>query len=137
VYLVFIFLDIIDSKIVRNSEKGRYRVFDTLGDRIYAYLTFIAFLVFGSEIYPAVIYIIAFVVRDLVILLLIKKRNRYQIKSNFLDRATMFLVAMLFLAQVLEGIDNKLVLIFASYGASALIFIQGFSKYKRIAVESG
>ena len=134
VYFIFITLDLLDSKILKPKQQKEYRPYDTFGDRFYAYSTFLVFLVSrGQDFYPPVVYISAFLLRDVLVFYHITKHKKYTIRSNSFDRITMLATALVFLFQVLEIIPARNFYSLAvSYLLALLILTQSINKINRI-----
>jgi len=129
VFVFFIAVDMVDGKIMKNG----YRAFDTLGDRVFAYGNFLTFLIVSSQIYPAIIYIGSFLVRDLVLLTTLLKKNNFKVESNFFDRMSIVGVATFFALQASGTIpETGMFIEITSYFIAFIIFLQGFKKIKRI-----
>jgi len=131
VFLIFVITDIADGRI-----KGpEYRPYDTLGDRIFTYANFITFLIIFQPIYYPLIYILAFAIRDLVVLSVIVKYKKYLVISNILDKFTILLTAVLFVSHVIGIIPLQGVFTGVLCSLVALLnLFQGYSKIKRIKV---
>lgn len=133
-YLLFITFDLWDSQLIKPGQKKLYRTVDTLGDRTFAYLTFLTFLwLQKGNLNLSLVYIPAFLLRDLLMLFFIVKNRDYSIKSNSFDRIVMLAAALFFLAQATQtiAIDGRFSII-ASLLLAGLIIFQGLSKVKRI-----
>jgi len=129
IFALFIAVDLIDSKIMGLD----YRPYDSFFDRLFAYVCFLTYLAIAPSIYPAVVYIAAFGARDFFVAGAIQDSGNYSVRSNTLDRITMFLVATLFAFQAGgalsasgRGIEGFCYLI------ATLILIQGVIKIERI-----
>jgi len=101
-FFLFIAVDILDGRIL--GEK--YRIYDTIGDRIFVYANFLTFL-FLHSLYPEIIYISAFFARDLIMLQTIRACGKTQINSDFFDRAIIFVTALVFILRVLDFLSPR------------------------------
>lgn len=129
VFIFFIVIDLVDSKVMGLS----YRPYDSFFDRLFAYGCFFAFLIFSNPVYPTILYIGAFAVRDFFVAGAIQGVNNYMIRSNALDRLTMLLTAIFFALQAGHLIPNEgRVVEIACYFIAGLIIYQGLEKVKRV-----
>lgn len=133
VFLGFIFLDLLDGEVMG----PKYRPYDTLFDRVFAYLCFTAYFFSGAIIYPAIIYISCFLIRDYFVLSEIQESGNYLVKSNLLDRLTM-LVSAVFFSFEAGGLfhDHGFRAELLCYAISFLILYQGLDKIKRIRAQT-
>lgn len=133
IFVLFIAIDLVDSEVMGSE----YRPYDTFFDRAFAYLCFLAFFFSGQPIFPVIIYITAFFVRDYFVLSEIQKNGSYFVSSNLLDRTTMFLSAMFFSFHTGGIILGKGIFVeLMCYVVSFLILYQGIDKIKRIRSKS-
>lgn len=129
VFILFILVDLADSKVMGLN----YRPYDSFFDRLFAYTCFFAFMASANIIYPAVVYIAAFVIRDYFLLVEISKVKNYNVRSNILDRSTMLVTAIFFALQAGAAIpQNGLATEFFCYLIAVLIIHQGLDKAGRI-----
>lgn len=129
VFALFIFVDVADSKIMGFG----YRPYDSFFDRFFAYTCFFAFMASADAIYPAIVYIAAFVMRDYFLLVEIRKEKNYTVRSNMLDRGTMLATAVFFALQAGNIVSqNGIITEFLCYLLAVLIVHQGLEKAGRI-----
>jgi len=134
VFIIFIALDLLDSKMMAMD----YRPYDSFFDRAFAYLCFLAFFLSTTAVYPAIVYIAAFSVRDFFVLSEIQSQKNYSVKSNYLDRTTMLVTAIFFALQAggwapAAGVGASIF----CYLIAVLILYQGMSKIRRIRETAG
>lgn len=94
-FFLFVLVDILDGKLLGK----KYRIYDTISDRIFVYANFLVFLALNKN-YPEIIYMSAFLVRDLLMLGAIRTCKTIQIDSDFFDRAIILATAMVFILRV-------------------------------------
>jgi hypothetical protein len=128
-FALFIFIDVADSKIMGLG----YRPYDSFFDRTFAYVCFFTFLFYSPAVFPAIIYIAAFVVRDFFVAGSIQEVKKYSVRSNILDRMTMLIVAIFFSLQA-GGIftESNIGIAIICFILAGLILYQGMDKIKRI-----
>jgi len=128
VFALFIIFDLIDGKAAGTL----YRPYDTFFDRMFAYLCFFGFFIARNPLYPSIIYISAFFVRDYFLLGEIQKHGNYYMQSNWLDRVAMLATATLFCLQASGGQGVAGLSEIFSYLIASLILYQGIDKVNRI-----
>jgi len=129
VFVIFIILDLIDSRFMGES----YRPYDTTGDRIFTYANFAAFIYSFEIFYPLIIFIVAFILRDILLLYQIIKRHKYFVQSIIWDRLTILATAVFFVLLATNSINPQgLTAEIGSYIIASIIILQGYSKMKRI-----
>lgn len=134
VFLLFVVLDIIDSKLVAwSGNKQDYRLYDTIGDRIFVYANFLSFLAFVDNLFPIILIIVSYTLRDLAALFFILRNKAFSVPSNALDKLTILFAAILFSLQIglPELTDNSAILL-TNYALVALVLFEGYDKIKRI-----
>jgi len=129
IFLLFIAIDLIDSKVMGSD----YRPYDSFFDRTFAYVCFFTFLIISPAVYPAIIYIASFAVRDFFLAGLIQNTKNYSARSNFLDRGTMLITAIFFSLQAggIVPLDSPNVSLFC-FLLAGLILCQGIDKAQRV-----
>lgn len=126
VFGVFIALDLADGRILGEGS----RLWDTIGDRIFAYTCFLAFAIFRESLFPTIILIWLFLVKDALVLVFSFYRKIGTIESNNFDRLTILATAVYFVMSVI-GLEGQGMTIF--FGSTLiLIFFQAFFKLKKI-----
>lgn len=126
IFAIFIALDLVDGRII--GEKNR--LWDTIGDRVFAYSCFLAFMIFKETLFPTIILIWLFLAKDALVLIFSSQRRIKTVESNNFDRLTILATAVYFLMTVV-GVEGTEIAIF--FGANLiLIFLQAFMKLKKI-----
>ncbi len=102
VFGLFILLDLLDGRVIRDAG---YRLWDTVGDRFFTYACFVAFLFSPIQQYPLILFILAFLLRDLLVVVFAFKKRIKALKSNLSDRLVLLTSAIFFLLATTEKIN--------------------------------
>ncbi len=94
VFALFILIDILDGRLLGEG----FRLWDTIGDRIFAYACFLALMVFSETIYPIFILIMVFLAKDMTITLLAWWKKTGTVRSSLFDRLAILMVALYFVS---------------------------------------